>query len=229
MEKEKLELLIEDILEEIKQVRFSSNEQQKEIKEVKEKLSSFEQKMNTKKEVTSIVDIKPLHEEISKGFMQIQTLITNMPSTIHVEHKHHLHKGILISIVLLAISILSSFGWFKSYTNEKLYEANDIKYRSLKLTNNKALLNLLYFTDTLYKLNCDNFRIKVIEEENEISHQADSIRLLMKRKMTYKNKRSKVFGKPFLLCKAIRAKVLWGNKRRNRKDSKRFGSGTVKE
>ncbi|MGI8952915.1 MAG: hypothetical protein ACR2FN_15185 [Chitinophagaceae bacterium] len=114
--------------------------------------------------------------------LNICSKILQQSSTKQVEHKHHLHKGIWISTALLVISILLSFGWFKSYNTEKLYGANDIKYRSLKLTKSKALLNLLYYTDTLYNLNSDSFKIIVQKKEKEILHQTDSIRIAGEKK-----------------------------------------------
>jgi len=62
--------------------------------------------------------------------------------------------------------------------DKKQFQAKDIKYRSLKVTHDKALLELLYRTDSLYHLNPQNMQQWVVQEVN----RQKCLSLLVKRK-----------------------------------------------
>ncbi len=53
--------------------------------------------------------------------------------TEEINHRHHLHKGIWISIGLFLTSLMLLYGWINCYSAKKAFQANDIKYRYLKL------------------------------------------------------------------------------------------------
>lgn len=72
---------------------------------------------------------------------------------------------------------------FKGSSNDrKIFEANDIKYRALKITGNKPLLELLYKTDSLFDLNRAKFHEYVVAQEYESKKQADRIRIAAENK-----------------------------------------------
>lgn len=111
--------------------------------------------------VEQIKKMRAVHDDFSMDFNVINNLTTELkrlsdynklqqPVSTKIEHRHHLHKGIWISAVLLMTVLFLSWGWLTSYGNKKVFEANDIKYRALKITENRILLNLLYETDSLY-------------------------------------------------------------------------------
>jgi len=95
-----------------------------------------------------------------------------------INHKHHLHKGIWISIGLFLTSLILLYGWINSYSTKKAVEANDIKYRYLKVIGNVTLLSLLYQSDSLYNLNNDLFSKWVLDREESLGHQAERQRLV---------------------------------------------------
>lgn len=99
------------------------------------------------------------------------TFTLNQPLKNNVEHRHHLHKGIWISAGLAIAAIFLTSGWISSYQSKRNFEANDIKYRALKVTGNKALLKLLFETDSLYSVETDNFRKYVLEQEERTIKQ----------------------------------------------------------
>ncbi len=68
--------------------------------------------------------------------------------------------------------------WMNTINDKKQFQAKDIKYRSLKVTHDKALLELLYRTDSLYHLNPQNMQQWVVQEVN----RQKCLSLLVKRK-----------------------------------------------
>jgi hypothetical protein len=52
-----------------------------------------------------------------------------------------------------------------SRTQLKQYKAGEIKYRYLKLISNPNLQRLLFYTDSLYRLKPDSFKVAVLQNE----------------------------------------------------------------
>src|SRR3954471_3391652 len=102
--------------------------------------------------------LQTLHEEIKKmnehfllnqnGMSELELRMEALnkrlqtPLKNQIDHKHHLHKGIWIAIVSIFISTFFFCLWMNSNDQQKQFEANDIKYRALKVTHDKALLRL---------------------------------------------------------------------------------------
>ncbi len=113
-----------------------------------------------------------------------------------INHKHHLHKGIWIAIGSFITSLIFLYGWINCYNTKKVFEANDIKYRYLKVNGNTVLLKLLYHTDSLYNLNKEFFIKRVVEKEGDLVQQMQ-LHLAgekEKRKVNLKNKDLKLFS-----------------------------------
>lgn len=100
-----------------------------------------------------------------------------IPVQNRIEHKHELHKGILIAVSLFLIIIVLIWLLMNSYQSHKLYTANDIKYRYLRITRNKQILKLCNSTDSLYQKDEGLFRNNVEQEEQRLIQQAEDLRL----------------------------------------------------
>ncbi|MEJ7677620.1 MAG: hypothetical protein WKG06_07080 [Segetibacter sp.] len=70
-----------------------------------------------------------------------------------------------------------AIGWNNTFQTQKQYEVNDIKYRSLKVTGDKCLLNLLFHTDSLYTVKGDVIRKMTIQHEQRLAKLAQILRL----------------------------------------------------
>ncbi len=77
---------------------------------------------------------------------------------------------------------------------QKQYEANDMKYRSLKVTGNKSLIQLLYHTDSLYNVKAEAIRKMTVQEELRLAEQAEML-LLAGEKEAKQLKRKATKGK----------------------------------
>ncbi|MGN6605376.1 MAG: hypothetical protein ACTHK8_23220 [Ginsengibacter sp.] len=94
-----------------------------------------------------------------------------------VRHTHHFHKQVWISVSLFIISLLLAYGWINCSNEKKSFEANDMKYRYWKANGNSSLLRIIYYTDSLYKLNEDHFTNEVLQAERKIEEQEKVQRL----------------------------------------------------
>lgn len=75
-----------------------------------------------------------------------------------------------------------SYGWVSCHNEKKAFEANDIKYRYLKVNGNSNLLKATYYTDSLYNLNKNFFAKKVVEKEVDFTGQYDVHRIAAEKK-----------------------------------------------
>ena len=131
-------------------------------------------------------EIKNLSSQLLLGTVKLGQLSSDInclsdqlkkPVSSRIEHKHELHKGILISIGLFLLSLFLSWGWINTYQSKEQWEANDMKYRSLKIGGNEWLLRYCNLTDSLYQKDGVGFRNSVEQEERRLIERAELIRL----------------------------------------------------
>jgi hypothetical protein len=72
---------------------------------------------------------------------------------------------------LLIISLLLAYGWVNCNNEKKSFAANDMKYRYWKANGNTNLLKIIYYTDSIYNLDKENFNNAVIRAEHQIAEQ----------------------------------------------------------
>lgn len=139
----------------------------------------FQSEIRTFRENFKLIDdkISELIKTVNKHAFQLEKPIKNC-----VEHRHHLHKGIFITALFLNICIFLAIAWNNALQTQKQYEANDIKYRSLKATGDKGLIKLLYHTDSLYDVNAEAIRKRTIQEEQHLAEQVEMLQLAGKKK-----------------------------------------------
>ncbi|MEP7232327.1 MAG: hypothetical protein ABI691_18845 [Ginsengibacter sp.] len=127
---------------------------------------------------------KSTSETISDLLKEINTVRLNLGNPVQnlVEHTHHFHKQIWITISLLVISLLLAYGWINNIHEKEAFKANDIKYRFWKTNGNASLLKITYSTDSLYTLDKNNFTKRVIQAELKIAEQEKAHRLAGEKK-----------------------------------------------
>lgn len=145
-------------------------------------LAPMVNEINTlKKELPTLLarhspDAKKL-EELTRSIDRLQQQIQAMPNTSRVEHRHHFHKAIWISVSLFLIGFFLAWGWMNTYSQLERYEAADIKYRYLKVFGTQALNKLTTRVDSLYQKDNPGFRNSVEQEEQHLIQQAELLRL----------------------------------------------------
>ena len=171
------EQLLEAILEKIESFELLlkvTDNGKEEIQQVKTELSFIKQ------------EIKNLPAQLQLDTGKLAALVTainklqmqlNIPVRNQIEHKHHLHKGIWIAMGLFVTCFLLAWGWINAHQEKEQFEANDMKYRSLKISGNKNVLNLCKYTDSLYQKDRVGFGNNVEQEERRLIEQAELLRL----------------------------------------------------
>jgi hypothetical protein len=147
------------------------------------------------KEVKSVkLELVKLPLQFGKSTEEMSTLLQSITAlnfkldnqvTEKVKHSHHFHKGIWIAVGLFIFCCLSSYGWIECYNEKQVFEANDIKYRYLKVNGNSNVLKATYSTDSLYNLNRDYFGEKVIKKERDLAKQYELYRIANEKKKEF--------------------------------------------
>ena len=124
-------------------------------------------------------DLRNLNARIDALSLKVSTLPKSLDEKRHDHtiHHHHIHKGLWISIGLFLVLTISISLLINTRKSFKVYEANDIKYRRLKVKADTALLRSLYRTDSLFTIDPDAFKTHTVEEENRIAEHARLLRL----------------------------------------------------
>jgi hypothetical protein len=105
------------------------------------------------------------------------TFQSQQPLRNNVEHRHHLYKGIWIAVGLFIAATFFLWEWVDTYQSKKISEANDIKYRSLKLTGNKSYIKYLYDIDSIYNIKGEAIKEKTIQDEERLAEQVKMLQL----------------------------------------------------
>jgi hypothetical protein len=132
--------------------------------------------------------------ELTAGINKLQ-LQLQRPVKNQIEHKHHLHKGIWVAVGLFVTCFLLAWGWLNAHQEKEQFEANDMKYRSLKISGNKNVLNLCKYTDSLYQKDRVGFGNNVEQEERRLIEQAELLRLAGEREREAKTLKEQA-GRP---------------------------------
>jgi hypothetical protein len=82
-----------------------------------------------------------------------------------------------------------------TYNSKKQFEANDIKYRALKITAGKNLVRIFYYMDSSYNLNADSVRLTTIQQEDRLAQQTKVLRLAGEKEREAEELKVKAKGK----------------------------------
>jgi len=91
--------------------------------------------------------------------------ILKTPVTSTVQHHHHFPKIAWVTAGLFLSLCLVCSGWYVTARNSEQYQANDLKYRKLKLLSNSAHLEALYGLDSIYLADPEKMEKEVKEQE----------------------------------------------------------------
>lgn len=128
--------------------------------------------------------------ELSAGIASLSRQL-QVPLHNRIEHKHELHKGVLITFSFFLLSVILIWALINSYQNNKQYEANDLKYRYFKIAGNTGVIKLCSITDSLYQKDESSFRTRVEQEERRLIQQAEDLRLAGEKEREAKSLRNR--------------------------------------
>lgn len=177
MESDVIETVLTELLEELRQVNSKLTSFTAILMELHEEKTSL--KADTTEKLverlrTVQMSLQSLPSQIQIPLKEITQLnqsldlcTAQLQQPIQQVVKHHIAKiwiaaaGLLITVVIMVYFLLNSHGQLKQY------QAGEIKYRYLKLVSNPNLQWLLFYTDSLYRVNSDSFMVAVVQKEAE--------------------------------------------------------------
>jgi hypothetical protein len=169
------EIMMDTVVEKVE------NQQQR-IQTQEEKLALVEKKVNTipdhSKDIgemkTSFRDLLAVSKGQNALMVKLDVFFSNLktatdilehPVESKVQHHHHIPKIIWIAAGLFLVLCLVCTGWYMTARDSGQYQANDIKYRQLKLDAGPAFHQYLVQLDSIYLADPDKMRKNVIELE----------------------------------------------------------------
>ena len=169
------EIMLDAVVEKVE------NQQQK-IRDQEEKLALVEKKVNAipdhSQEIgemkASFRDLLAVRKgqnalmvklEVFFFTLKIATDLLRHPVERKVQHHHHIPKIIWIAAGLFLALCLVCTAWYMTARDSGQYQANDIKYRKLKLDADSAFHQYLVRLDSIYLSDPDKMRKNVIEQE----------------------------------------------------------------
>jgi hypothetical protein len=189
------EQLLEAILEKIESfellLKLTDNSKD-EIQQIKSELTLLRKEI--KNPPTNLqLDTGKLNEVVSAiNKLQLQL---NIPVRNQVEYRYHLHNGIWVALGLFVCCFLLGWVWLNSRREMKQLEANDLKYRSLKISENVWLIKYCYLTDSVYLKDHVGFSNRVQQEEQRLIEQVELLRLAGEREKEARNLKERA-GRP---------------------------------
>jgi hypothetical protein len=179
------EILLQTIVEKLQTMEFllKQDKGDKDEEVVKRILDEI------KKTSTSSINI----DKIDELKLSIDKCCKNLerPSTNQTTYRHYLHKGIWVAVILFFISTFFLCEWINVINDKKQFEANDIKYRALKVSGNKELFKILCQTDSFYNVNANWMHQYVAQEEDHLLEQSKMLELAGEKKKNVKNLRNR--------------------------------------
>jgi hypothetical protein len=101
----------------------------------------------------------------------------DIPLQYNIKHSHHFHKGSLVALAFFVLAAVFLYGWIRCSNLKEQLEANDFKYRFLKMNGGAGLSKITHDTDSLYKLNTIAFTSKVVQAEQHLAEQVEMLRI----------------------------------------------------
>lgn len=151
MEKEKLEIVLEEVLEDSKHLRGAVEELKQQNWQLNERIYDFEKKLDEMKLATPPVDIGPIQGIVRVSFDRIRQLLLELPKTVVHEKRfllfpEHLateYYRIIFRLVLwltLSIAITYLFALGK----QAIHNSKEVKLRELDLIYTQGAVSPLY-------------------------------------------------------------------------------------
>ena len=186
------ELLLQTIIEKLESLelawKVSGDSEKETVAQLKKEIEVLRQDL--KKLPEQILPSTSKLGELSEGIAGLRKQL-QVPLQNRIEHKHELHKGILISVFLFLVMIVLLWLLINSYQSHKKYVANDMKYRYFKIAGNKGVLKLCNTTDSLYQKDEKLFSNNVEQEEQRLIQQAEDLRLGVEKEREAKTLRNR--------------------------------------
>ena len=156
MEKDKLEIILEDILDELKSVNNGIREHKQQAIELQEKLVAFEEKISQiKQPASAVADLQPVQAALDEAVIKIQNGLSQQSRPL-VRHwrfllfpEHYAKEYYKVIFRLILWMTLASMGCFLFVLGKQALEnAQEVKLRQLEYDQYKNAWQYLYEHET---------------------------------------------------------------------------------
>jgi hypothetical protein len=141
MEKEKLEIVLEEVLEEFRSMRGAVEELKQQVWQLKERGENFEKKLESIKPVALSVETGPIQGIITVGLDRIQKVMAEQPKTVVHERRlllfpeHYISEYYrVIFRLILWLTLASALYYLFILGRQTLQNVKEIRLRELELT-----------------------------------------------------------------------------------------------
>ena len=174
------EVLLETIVEKLESLEIALLKESNASKDNATQQALLTEVRLLKSEFINHSDHLKSNEEKMNGLMKgISTLNFKLSSPMenNIKHFHHFHKGLLVALASFVLAAVFLYGWIRCNNVKEQFEANNFKYRFLKISGSAGLLKITHDTDSLYNANADDFTSKVVQAEQHLVEQVEMLRL----------------------------------------------------
>lgn len=169
MEKEKLEIVLEEVLEELKGVKSVVQEQKQQIWQLQEKVEDFEKKL-----IASPVDTQPVQSIVTIAIAKIQQMIAEQPKPVVHEKRfllfpeHHAKEYYSVIFKLTKwLTVVCTGAYLFTLGKQAFENAKEVKLRQLEAEHYKNAWEFLYRQETKQ----GKKKMETIWQKSQLSNQ----------------------------------------------------------
>ena len=172
MNLEMLELVLAELLEEQKKETITNAEMVSVVKRALQKLEVMEQLIQPNDGPGILERIRAI-QIACQGSSDKQAAVSSQTMHVQTDIKHHFYfktTGVIAVLFFILIVVLI-FLYLGKRKEVHSYQANDWKYRYLKLNSNSNLKKICHLTDSFYLFNPDSMKKKTLWMERQQQEQ----------------------------------------------------------
>lgn len=151
MEKEKIEIVLEEILEELKVIKDAVLEEKQQTWQLQERLVVFEKKLSEIKLIAPAPDTKQMQTIINTSLLKIQQIIAEQPKSVIYERRfllfpEHYARDYyrVIFRIIMWLTVVCTGAYLFSLAKTALENNKEVRLRQLESESYKSAWEYLY-------------------------------------------------------------------------------------
>jgi len=155
MEKEKLEIVLEEVLEELKAVKETVLEQKQQTWQLQEKINDFEKKLDERKLVAPPINTTSIQSAIETGISKIRQIVAEQTKSVIYERRfllfpEHYSRDYYTVIfrLIMWLTVVSIGTYLFSLGKIALENNREVRLRQLESKSYKNAWQSLYYQET---------------------------------------------------------------------------------
>src|SRR6185437_16062260 len=139
MEKEKIEIVLEEMLEDLKAIKEATLEEKQQTWQLQERVAGFEKKLSDIKLIVPGPDTKPMQTIINKSLLKIQQIIAEQPKSVTYEKRfllfpEHYVRDYYRAIfrIIMWLTVVCTGAYFFSLAKTALENNREVRLKQLE-------------------------------------------------------------------------------------------------